>query len=136
MKIVTKTLLIGLLGIGVTLPAMAGSGYGPNWNQEQRIEAGLRSGQLTVAEARLLRNEQAQIRRLQRNFLRDGRLSRRERQILERRREQASRHIYQLAHNDQRRNSWRVQNWDQNRAPWGSGYDHGLQPDAGYGRRG
>jgi hypothetical protein len=136
MKIVTKTLLIGLLGMGVVLPAMAGSGYGPNWNQEQRIEAGLRSGQLTVAEARILRNEQAQIRNLQRNFLRDGRLNQRERRILEQRREQANRHIYRLAHNDQRRNNWRVETRDQNRTPWDGGSDHGYQSDFGHGRRG
>ncbi len=136
MKIVTKTLLIGLLGMGVVLPAMAGPGFGPNWNQEQRIEAGLRSGQLTVAEVRILRNEQAQIRQLQRTFLRDGRLNQRERRILEQRRERASRHIYQLAHNNQQRNRWRVQNREQNHTPWGGGTERGYQSDFGYGRRG
>ena len=136
MKIVTKTLLIGLLGMGVVLPAMAGPGYGQNWNQEQRIAAGLRSGQLTVAEVRILRNEQAQIRQLQRIFLRDGRLNQRERRILEQRRERASRHIYRLAHNHQQRNRWRVENRDQNHTPRGGGYNHGFQPDSGFGHRG
>lgn len=136
MKIVTKTILIGLLGMGVVLPAMAGSGYGSNWNQEQRIAAGLRNGQLTVTEARILRNEQAQIRKLQRYFLRDGRLNQRERRILEQRRERAGNHIYRLAHNNQRRNNWRVQNRDRNHTLWEIGDDRGYRPDAGRGFRG
>jgi hypothetical protein len=47
-------------------------------NQEQRIEQGQRNGQLNRREVRRLREGQAQIRRMERQALADGRISPRE----------------------------------------------------------
>jgi len=67
--------------------------------QENRIEAGIAKGEIARGEARILRNEQDKIYGLKERFLRDGHLSERERMILERRQNMASRHIHRFNHN-------------------------------------
>jgi hypothetical protein len=47
-------------------------------NQEQRIEQGIRSGQISRREAQRLREGQRQIRRMERQALADGRITPRE----------------------------------------------------------
>ena len=68
-------------------------------NQQQRIEQGLKSGQLTTQEASRLEAEQARIQRDQSRALRDGSLSPAEKARLAREQNQASRDINRLESN-------------------------------------
>jgi hypothetical protein len=66
--------------------------------QQDRIEDGIAKGEITHREARILRNGQDNIDEQRERALRDGRLSNRERMMLERRQDLASRHIYRYKH--------------------------------------
>ena len=74
--------------------------------QEQRIQAGRRSGEITNREYRMLEAEQARIKQLERNALRDGHIDRREAAQIRQAQNQASRHIYQESHDAERVNRW------------------------------
>ena len=67
--------------------------------QDNRIESGITKGEITRGEARILRNEQNNIDEQRERALRDGRLSNRERIMLERRQDLASRHVYRFNNN-------------------------------------
>lgn len=67
-------------------------------NQQERIRAGVASGQIDRGEYRQLQGEQARIAALERQFKRDGRLSYAERAELERLQDRASRNIKQERH--------------------------------------
>ncbi len=67
--------------------------------QQDRIENGIAKGEITRREARILRNEQDNIDEQRARALHDGHLSDRERIMLERRQNLASRHIYRFNHN-------------------------------------
>lgn len=73
-------------------------------NQHYRIKDGIASGALTYREARHLRRHQRKIRKMRHHFLADGRLSHRERRILNQRLNRNSDRIYVLKHN--RRYYW------------------------------
>ncbi len=106
MKISTKSLLVAVLGLGMVLPAFADAAYNRekdrSYNQNKRIEEGIRSGELTREEVRILRREQQRIAQMRRDILRDGRITKREREILVNNLNRASKHIYQLRRNNQR----------------------------------
>ena len=80
----TKSLLIAAVVALAALPAMAHGRHAPapqqaraasyqvERSQEAAIERGLRTGQLTRAEANSLRRDQAQIDRMQAQARRDG----------------------------------------------------------------
>ena len=70
--------------------------------QHEWIEHGVRSGRLTRREADRLMHEQRQIRELERQFLADGHLSRRERGALHAELNEASRHIHHEKNDRQR----------------------------------
>ena len=72
-------------------------------NQEQRIEQGLRSGQITRREAQRLREGQAQIRRMERHALADGRITPREAARIEQAQDAEGRRIAQERHDRQAR---------------------------------
>ena len=72
-------------------------------NQEQRIEQGIRSGQLTAGEAARLERGQARIERMERRALADGRMDPRERRRIMQAQEVQSRHIYREKHDNQTR---------------------------------
>lgn len=72
-------------------------------HQQQRIGQGVRSGELTPAEARRLEREQRHIRREERRYKADGTLTPAERADLQHDLNRASRHIYNEKHDDQRR---------------------------------
>ena len=76
--------------------------------QERRIQAGRRSGELTGREYRQLEAEQARIRQMERNALRDGHIDRREAAQIRQAQNQASRHITQESTDAERvrRNRW------------------------------
>lgn len=69
-------------------------------NQRHRIRNGVRSGELTRKEAKRLRKQQRKIARLERRFMRDGFLDRREYREINSRLDTASNRIYRLKHND------------------------------------
>jgi len=69
-------------------------------NQQQRIEDGLKSGQLTTGEAARLERGESRIDKMEANALRDGTLSPGERARIERAQHQESRRIDQLSHNN------------------------------------
>ncbi|MDH3287937.1 MAG: hypothetical protein OEP48_09490 [Betaproteobacteria bacterium] len=71
--------------------------------QHRRIVPGIRSGELTQREARRLRGEQRMIRRQERAYLADGRLSRGERRDLYGDLRSANRPIYNQTHDAQTR---------------------------------
>lgn len=73
------------------------------WRQQQKIEHGLASGQLTRWEARALGREQLRIRHLEARMKSDGHLTARERLMLHNRLNFASRDIWRLKHNGQYR---------------------------------
>lgn len=68
-------------------------------NQKQRIEEGIKSGELTPEEARRLEAEQMKLREIESNVQSDGKVTPREREIVKSKRENASRHIKRLKNN-------------------------------------
>jgi hypothetical protein len=70
-------------------------------NQHERIEQGVKSGELTRGETRRLQAEQRQIRREERQYKSDGTLTRGERKDLQRDLNHASRDIYRQKHDAQ-----------------------------------
>ncbi len=69
--------------------------------QHQRIERGMRSGELTRGEARRLGHEQRAIRAEERRYRADGHFSRAERADLHHDLNRASRHVYNEKHDGQ-----------------------------------
>jgi uncharacterized membrane protein YebE (DUF533 family) len=74
--------------------------------QENRIQQGVRSGEITRREHRQLEAEQARIRDMERQAKRDGHIDRREAAAIERAQDAASRHISQEKHDADRRRWW------------------------------
>ena len=72
-------------------------------NQRQRINQGVRGGELTRDEARTLREEQRDVRKLEREYKSDGTLTRAERRDLHREQNEASQNIREEKHNSERR---------------------------------
>ena len=70
-------------------------------NQQTRIEAGLKSGQLNTAEAAKLEREQARIAKTEHNALKDGKLSKREERKIDRMQDAASADIHGQKHDAQ-----------------------------------
>jgi hypothetical protein len=123
MKTLTKTLLAGSMCLFAALPAVAGhgNGYGHGYGygygfgsgdirqrlerQERRIEQGIRSGDLTRWEAQKLQRQQHRIRHLFHDLRDDGRLSHKERRLLNAKLDAASHWVYDLKHNDWERPS-------------------------------
>ena len=117
-KYLSKTIFV-LLALGLAMPAFARTSlHDMEREQTRSIQQGIHSGELTRGEANVLRQEQHSIQQLERRYLRDGHLSRGERQTLMNRYAQAGRHIYQLKHNRQARHDHR----NNHRSPWDGGY--------------
>ena len=73
-------------------------------NQKARIRQGVRSGELTRAEARRLAKEEARIRKIERKAKSDGKITRPEARRLNRALDKTSRDIYKQKHDNQDRN--------------------------------
>ena len=99
-----KAWISGIALLAATAPALAYQGFGdPSINQreyrlEQRIEQGVRSGELTRNEYRRLRFELRDIERNKQWFMADGRLTASERAQLHARLDALSREIYRERH--------------------------------------
>jgi hypothetical protein len=70
-------------------------------NQQTRIEAGLKSGQLKTTEAAKLEHEQARIAKTEQGALKDGKLTKREQRKIDRMQDSASADIYKQKHDAQ-----------------------------------
>lgn len=71
--------------------------------QNQRIKQGVKSKELTKSEVRKLRKQQRRIDRVEEKAERNGRVSEREKEKIERLQDKASKDIYRLKHNDRER---------------------------------
>ena len=101
----TAMTLAALASAGLMLSATASSAASLNARQAnvtQSIDQGVRNGALTRAEASRLRRQLWRIERTEYNYRRGG-LSWRERQDLQRRYDELSRHIRTQRHDWQRR---------------------------------
>jgi uncharacterized protein HemX len=67
--------------------------------QAQRIDAGVKSGQLTMAETQALEKQQTRVRMAEHVAKADGRLTPAERKHLHHMQNRSSRHIYRKKHN-------------------------------------
>jgi cell division protein FtsB len=107
-----------LLALSTELFAQGYYNRGNRVTERQRIRRGVRSGQLTRAEAQQLRDRQRQIRQERRAYRSDGTLSRDERRDLRRDRREQNQQIRSYRHNDERRGDN-----DNNGTNWrGNGY--------------
>ena len=72
-------------------------------NQEQRIDKGVASGELTKREARRMNRQQAVVNRAEDKAKADGAVTAQERKRLTRMQNKTSRHIYRQKHDAQDR---------------------------------
>jgi hypothetical protein len=72
-------------------------------NQRERIQQGVKSGELTRRETGRLAEEQRDVRQLERGYKSDGTLTDAERRDLQHEQNQASRDIYRQKHDEQER---------------------------------
>jgi hypothetical protein len=120
-SLLTKTALAAAATIITMTPALADRVDQRQHKQAQRIEQGVRSGQLTGYEARKLKAEQKKIAVTERKFERDGKLTRNERTYLNKQQNQAGRHIAAERRDHQ-------QSWDR-----GYGWNHDHRRHSGFG---
>src|SRR5205823_4512523 len=98
--------------------------------QQNRIERGIESGQITRSEAARLERGERAIDRAQRQAMADGHVSQQERARIDRMVERENREIYRDSHNDR-------QAWDRGQQ-WGrtDGRANGWHDRDGWGRNG
>ncbi|MFL6550232.1 MAG: hypothetical protein ACJ8OJ_16180 [Povalibacter sp.] len=108
----SKMILAAVAAMIVTSTAMADAPargiHDPRVNarqhhQRERIQQGVRSGELTRRETRHVAEEQRDIRQLERAYKSDGTLTNAERRDLHHEQNQASRDIYRQKHDAQDR---------------------------------
>lgn len=97
------TAIVAALGIGLAGSAFAQAGtVQRDVNQQQRIEQGLQSGDLTTREAARLEREEARVERDQSRAMQDGKLTPAEKARLAREQNRVSRDIYRERHDAQK----------------------------------
>jgi hypothetical protein len=102
MKLITAAVLAAL-----SLPAIAQTTSTPRIdqrqaNQEQRIQAGEKSGQLNQKEAARLEKGQARIQKMEKKAVSDGKVTAKERARIEKAQDRESRRIYREKHDKQK----------------------------------
>src|SRR5438093_11318114 len=96
------TTIAAALGLAFCAAAFAQAGtVQRDVNQQQRIEQGLKSGQLTTREAGKLEREEGRVERDQARAMQDGKLSPAEKARLAREQNKVSRDIYREKHDAQ-----------------------------------
>ena len=73
-----------------------------NINQQQHIEQGLQSGQLTTREAGRLEREESRVERMEAQAMKDGKVTGAEKNRIDHAQDKVSRDIYQEKHDAQR----------------------------------
>jgi hypothetical protein len=108
MNKILRSIIVALLLIGVGSSVASAQSYYMH-RQLQRIQEGIQSGELTRREASRLRIRVIHLQNFERAARRDGFLSWRERQYIEREREALNRAIYRQKHDWQDRDDrwWR-----------------------------
>jgi hypothetical protein len=100
-----KTIAAAAVAALFTLPALAQTSTPEmvqrNINQQERIQQGLQSGQLSTQEAARLERGQAHVERLESRALRDGKLTPAERARIDHAQDAQSARIYQEKHDAQ-----------------------------------
>jgi hypothetical protein len=109
-RIVLATIFSGIMALVVTGAPVNAQTNDPGIqkrmeNQENRIEQGVKSGQLTPREAGKLETEQARIQQNEERMKADGKLTAGERERLTRQQNKASKDIYRLKHNNRKANT-------------------------------
>lgn len=97
-------LAAALVGLVLSLQSQAqnlGSETQRDVNQQQRIEHGLKTGQLDTREAARLEQGEARVDRIEQRDLRDGSLSSADRAQIQRAQDRESRAIYRQSHDAQ-----------------------------------
>jgi hypothetical protein len=79
---------------------VAASAIERNVRQDKRIEQGLKSGELSTAEAGRLQRQQAQVERAEAKALKDGKITAAEKQQITQRQNEASATIHEAKHNE------------------------------------
>lgn len=92
-------LALGMLFSASVLAQNAASETGRDTNQQNRVEKGLKSGQLTTREAGTLERGEQRVDRTQAHAMKDGTLSAQEAARIRHEQNQASRQIYLDKHN-------------------------------------
>lgn len=106
MKRLTGVIMTGaLLTLMLAEPFLAQAGVvgERQKNQQERIDEGVKSGELNKRETIRLEKEQARIRRKKRRLKSDGTLSAKDKAKLTHDQNKASRHIYKEKHDEQTR---------------------------------
>jgi len=102
MKLAARTILVAAVCAGgmqgMTYAQTADSVVQRDERQQQRIEQGLRSGQLTTKEAGQLERGEARIDRMEARDLKDGKLTAQERAQIDRAQDRESAAIYREKH--------------------------------------
>jgi hypothetical protein len=97
----TMAVIVGTLLSGAALAQSVGTEIQRNINQQERIEQGLKSGQLNTREAARLEREESRVERMQSRALRDGNLSAAEKNRIDAAQDKVSRDIYREKHDAQ-----------------------------------
>lgn len=92
--------ILAALPLGA-LAQTAASEVQRNTNQQERIEQGLKSGQLNTREAARLEREESAVNRMESRAMKDGTLSPAEKARIERAQNRVSRDIYREKHDAQ-----------------------------------
>ena len=98
-KLILLSAIVMLFGLTV-------DGFGQGRGDRHRIRSGIRSGQITRDEARVLREQRRQIRQEQRTYRSDGTLTRDERRDIRRDRRAYDQMIRNERHDNDRRNGY------------------------------
>ncbi|MCG8427108.1 MAG: hypothetical protein MI754_07125 [Chromatiales bacterium] len=120
--------LLALLGVALAQPASAGNYASGAENiakeQKREIRRGVKSGDLTHSEAKVLRKEQRRIARLYNDFSKDGNISHKERRILHKQYKKADKHINRLRSN----HKYRHNRYGGDLYRWNYDYDYTSKP--------
>ncbi|HVP89571.1 MAG TPA: hypothetical protein VMU79_15985 [Casimicrobiaceae bacterium] len=90
---------VAMLFAGAAVAQTTGSTVQRDVNQQNRIEQGLQSGELTTHEAGQLERQEATLEKMQSNALKDGSLSPAEKARLQRAQNKVSSDVYRDKHN-------------------------------------
>ena len=91
--------LAAALGIGAAAAQTTGSEVQRNVNQQNRVEQGLQSGQLSTGEAARLEKGEAKVEKMEANANKDGNLSPAEKARIQKAQNRESKAIYDAKHN-------------------------------------
>jgi hypothetical protein len=101
-----KSIIAAIVATSFALPGYALAQSTPRIDkrqesQDERIEKGLKKGQLTKKEGRRLEKGQEHVENLEEKALEDGKVTKREKQRIDKAQDKQSQRIYKQRHDDQ-----------------------------------